>query len=105
MAAPLPVLNSSFVTSAFFPNKEKKTMPTVTIRMPAVLDTTAREREILKKAFQTKIEGIIKSHQRLTDDNAYNVGSVSTEIILVGGKPSTRRGKKKKPAKKSAKKR
>jgi hypothetical protein len=80
-------------------------MPKVTIRMPAVLDTTARERAILKEAFQTEIEGVIEHRERLTDDEAWNVGSVSTEIILVGGAASRRRGTKKKPAKKSAKKR
>jgi hypothetical protein len=72
--------------------------------MPAVLDTTARERGTLKNTFQTKLEGIIEHRERVTDDEVWNVGSVSTEIILVGGKPGRRRGAKKKPAKKSVKK-
>ena len=79
-------------------------MPKVTIRMPTVLDTTASERKILKDAFQTKIEGVLERHQRFTDDEQWNVGSVKTEIVLVRGRPSLRRGGKKRPTKKSSKK-
>jgi hypothetical protein len=97
--------NSSLIVGDFTSSTRRKTMPKVIIRMPAELDTTARERQVLKKDFQTEIEGIIENRERLTDDEAWNVGSVSTEIILVGGKAGRRRGAKKKPAKKSAKKR
>ena len=78
--------------------------PTVTIRMPEGLKTTAGERNTLKSAFRSKLVGVLRHHQATSND-IWNVGSpVNTDVIVIAGSGGSARGSKRKTSKKAAKK-
>jgi len=79
----------------------------VTVDLPSVLGTTVRERQTLKDAFQSELEGVLKGHTGGGANTIWNVGRVATEVVVIAGSGRThgsKRGAAKKAAKKTAKK-
>lgn len=74
----------------------------VVINMPTALQTTASERASLKKAFKSKLIGVLKHHSRSPGHDITNIGDVRVDIIGIGSVPGRA---KRKVAKKAAKKR
>ncbi len=78
-------------------------MPKVTISLPSELNTTARERETLERAFQTKLQGILRSRPGVSVSNIWGIRRVTTETVVArGGRPPKKAPKK--AAKKAPKK-
>ncbi len=78
--------------------------PKVVVSIPESLQTTAGEREQLKRAFKTKIKSVVKPHDGGSAP-VTNVGRVVTEVVVVSGAAARkRRGAKRKAAKKAGKK-
>lgn len=78
-------------------------MPKVTISLPSELKTTARERETLQKAFQTKLRGVLRGRRGVSVSNIWDVQRITTETVVRAGRPAKKRPKKaggKKAAKK-----
>jgi hypothetical protein len=74
----------------------------VVVSVPASLRTTPRQRAILKSAFKSDVRKTVKSS---AGNPVTNVGGgVVTQVIVVNGQAS-KRGSKRKSAKKAGKKR
>jgi hypothetical protein len=58
--------------------------PKVVVSIPKSLQTTAKERKILKSAFKTKIRSVVKPRGDTQDIT--NVGGVVTDIVVASGR-------------------